>query len=213
MHPAALVRLGRPSGMSMSLVPLLIAIALAAWLGLVVVLGERGMFDGVPGQPPLPMLAGVVAPLLVFLAAWRIPAFRRYALAADPRFIVAVQGWRVVGFGFLLLWAYGILPGMFAWPAGLGDMAVGITAPWVLAALLRRPEFARSRSFLLWNLFGIADLVSALSLGGLSAFLASGVAGEVSTRPMASLPLLLIPAYLVPLILMLEITVLRQARA
>jgi hypothetical protein len=30
---------------------------------------------------------------------------------------------------------------------------------------------------------------------------------------MASLPLLLIPAYLVPLILMLEITVLRQARA
>ena len=186
---------------------------LAGWLALVVVLGERGSFQGAPGAPPLPMLLGAALPLLAYAGAWRVPAFRAYALAADLRIIVAVQGWRVVGFGFLALWAFGILPGMFAWPAGLGDMVVGLTAPWILAALLRRPGFAASRVFMVWNLFGILDLLTALALGGISAFLATGAAGTVSTRPMADLPLLLIPAYLVPLILMLEITVLLQLRA
>lgn len=193
-------------------VPLLVAAVLAAWFALVVVLGARGTFEGAPGKPPLPMLLGVVLPLLAFAAAWRAPAFRACALTADLRLLVAVQGWRVVGFGFVALWAFGILPGMFAWPAGVGDMIVGFTTPWVLGALLRRPGFAASPAFRAWNLFGILDLVVAVGLGGLDAALATGAVGEVSTRPMATLPLLLIPAYLVPLILIVEITTLLQLR-
>src|ERR1700731_1688521 len=52
-----------------------------------------------------------------------------------------MQAWRWAGFRFQTLYTYGVLPGIFAWPAGLGDMAVGVTAPLVLAALLRRPGF------------------------------------------------------------------------
>ena len=40
------------------------------------------------------------------------------------------------------MYTYGVLPGIFAWPAGLGDMAIGATAPLVLSGLLRRPDFA-----------------------------------------------------------------------
>ncbi len=213
MSNATLSQPGRAHVPGASPMPLLAGAVLAVWLAVVVALGVRGMFTTAPGTPPLPILLGVLVPLLLFLAAWRVSAaFRAYVLAADLRFIIAVQGWRAAGFAFLALWAHGILPGMFAWPAGLGDMAIGFTAPWVLAALLRQPDFAASRTFAAWNLFGMLDLVVAVSLGGLSAFLATGTAGEITTRPMALMPLILIPAYLVPIFLMLEITALLQAR-
>lgn len=51
-----------------------------------------------------------------------------------------------------------------------------------------------------------------VSIGALSSVLASGVAGEVTTGPMAQLPLVLIPVYLVPLFIMLHLAALFQAR-
>jgi hypothetical protein len=105
-----------------------------------------------------------------------------------------------------------VLPGAFAWPAGVGDIAIGATAPWVALALVHRPGFAVSRVFIVWNLLGILDLVVALSAGGLSSALASGATGEVTTGPMAHLPLVLIPAYLVPMFVMLHLAALFQAR-
>jgi hypothetical protein len=104
------------------------------------------------------------------------------------------------------------LPGAFAWPAGLGDIAIGITAPWIAMALWRRPAFASSQVFLVWNLLGILDLIVAVGTGAISSMLASGAPGEVTTAPMAQLPLVLIPAYLVPLFVMLHLSSLFQAR-
>jgi len=105
-----------------------------------------------------------------------------------------------------------VLPAVFALPAGLGDMAIGITAPWVILALGRRTDFAASSAFVRWNLSGILDLVVAISIGTLGAVLATGARDEISTTPMATLPLLLIPAYFVPLFLMLHIAALLQSR-
>ncbi|MGH9641606.1 MAG: hypothetical protein ACRD3Q_04210, partial [Terriglobales bacterium] len=109
------------------------------------------------------------------------------------------------------LYAYGVLPAVFALPAGLGDMAIGFTAPWMMLGLVRRPGFAASRTFIRWNVLGILDLVVALSIGTLSAALSTGAAGEISTAPMATLPLLLIPTFLVPFFLMLHTAALMQS--
>jgi hypothetical protein len=104
------------------------------------------------------------------------------------------------------------LPGIFAWPAGLGDMAIGLTAPLVLANLLRRPNFAASKSFVAWNASGILDLTVAVSIGALVPLLAPNLYGSVTTAPMSQLPLVLIPTYLVPTFLMLHLTALFQSR-
>jgi hypothetical protein len=130
----------------------------------------------------------------------------------DLRLVAAIQAWRMAGLGFLSLYAYKVLPAVFALPAGLGDMAVGITAPWMILALLRQPGFAGSAAFVRWNVLGIADLVIAISIGTVSSLFATGAAGEISTGPMATLPLLLIPAFLVPLFLMLHTAALMQSR-
>ncbi|WP_266170546.1 hypothetical protein [Dyella subtropica] len=201
----------RPSGLSR--MPLSVTAVLIAWFLLVVSLGSAGAFVGRPGMPPFGIAIGVATPLLLFFAWLRLSeSFRHFVLSLDLRLIAAMQAWRWAGLGFLFLYAYNVLPAMFALPAGIGDMAIGITAPWIAVTLARQPAFAASAGFIRWNVLGIIDLVVALSLGTLSATLTTGAPGEISTAPMASLPLLLIPAFLVPLFLMLHAAALMQSR-
>ena len=165
------------------------------------------------GGPPLALLIGLVAPLTLFLVGYSaIRPLREFILSVDLRVIAGIQAWRWAGFGFLTLYTYKVLPGIFAWPAGLGDIAIGVTAPLVLAALLRRPGFAASKSFVAWNLSGILDLIVAVSIGAVVPLLAPNLYGTVTSAPMTQLPLVLIPTYLVPTFLMLHLTALFQAR-
>jgi len=190
-----------------------VTLVLTAWFLLVVSLGAVGAFVGRPGTPPVGIAIGVGAPLLLFFAWLRLSqSFRDFVLSLDLRVIAGIQALRWAGLGFLSLYAYNVLPGIFALPAGLGDMAIGFTAPWIILGLVRRPDFATSAAFIRWNVLGILDLVVALTIGTLLATLSTGAAGEISTAPMATLPLLLIPAFLVPLFLMLHTAALMQSR-
>ena len=189
-----------------------VGVVLAAWFVLVVLLGVGMAFVTPPGMLPLPIALGVTTPVLLFLGAYRLSRqFREFVLTADLRLIAGIQAWRAAGFGFLALYVYGVLPGVFALPAGLGDIAIGVTAPWIVLALIRRPGFAASKTFAAWNLLGVLDLVVAVTTGALASGLATDV-GAVTTRPMAQLPLVLIPAYLVPVFVMLHLTSLFQRR-
>ncbi len=192
--------------------PIIMA-GLALWFGLVLLLGARGAFAGAPGTPPLPIFFGFAIPLALFFAAYLgWPAFRTFVLSADLRLISAIQGWRWAGIGFLSLYAHDILPALFAFPAGLGDMAVGFAAPWIVVGLIRQPSFATSRRFVLWNILGITDLIVAVSLGTICSGFLPGLTGSITTSPMSHLPLVIVPAFLVPLFIMLHLTALFQVR-
>jgi hypothetical protein len=191
-----------------------VALGLAVWFALVVALGAGEVFVTPAENPPLALLVAVAAPIIVFGAGlWISRPFREFVLAADLHFMTAIQAWRIGGFSFLALYTYGILPGYFAWPAGVGDMAIGVTAPWIIVALMRRRSFAASNSFVAWNLFGILDLVIAVGMGAFgSLFLADDVVGPRATAAMSYLPLLLVPAFFVPIFIILHVAALSQAR-
>jgi len=213
MANTVLSRVDQPKGRAVSGIGTFVAVFFLAWLALIFVLGARRAFVAPRGAPPLALLIGLLAPLSLFILGYRtIPPLREFVLSADVRIIVGMQAWRWAGFGFLTLYFYGVLPGIFAWPAGLGDMAIGVTSPLVLAALLRRPDFAASKRFVAWNLSGILDLTVAVSIGALVPLLAPNFYGAVSTAPMTQLPLVLVPTYLVPTFLILHLTALFQAR-
>ncbi|HEX7914977.1 hypothetical protein [Rudaea sp.] len=186
--------------------------ALAVWLGIVLILGASGAYLGAPGQPPLPVFAGAVVPLLVFAIALRLlPAFREFLLALDLRLIVGIQAWRWAGFGFVALYANHVLPGLFAWPAGLGDMAIGVVAPWWIVALSKNPDVAASSRFRLWNALGILDFVVAFTTATICAMTIT-TDTPPTIAPMGQLPLVLIPAFMVPLFVMLHVVALLQAK-
>ena len=186
--------------------------ALGAWLFLVFAIAASGGFVTSNGVPPLPVVAGVTLPIVAFIALYFVSSgFRSLVLAADLRRLTGMQAWRAGGFAFLALYAHGVLPGLFAWPAGLGDMAIGLTAPWIAAELTRNPAFADTRRFAFWNGLGILDLAIAVSLGGAASGVVPGLT-PVSTAAMAQLPLVLVPAFLVPLFVMMHLRAFLQMR-
>ena len=183
---------------------------LVLWFFTVLILGSGGSFLLPAGSLPIPILLAIAIPIGLFFIAFRISSlFREWVLSADLRFITGVQAWRFGGFAFLELYALNLLPGYFAWPAGIGDMAIGATAPFMVTALIRNPRSVSSRRFKVWNVLGILDLVTAVTLGGLGPFLFPDVT-ITAAGLMARLPLSLIPTFFVPIFILLHLTALFQ---
>jgi hypothetical protein len=186
------------------------AILLGGWLTASAVIAGHGWYHTQLGHqiPWLPI--AVIGFLGALLAASRIPVVTR-ALAAPGMAsrLVRPHSFRVAGVVFLLAMALGHLPALFALPAGLGDIATGIAAPLVA----RRLSQGTGRRAALWfNALGLADLVVALTLGGLTSFQILSV--MPTSAAISELPLALVPTVAVPLLLALHITsLLTLARA
>jgi hypothetical protein len=156
----------------------------------------------------LAVAAAAVIPMLLFVFWFAASAeFRQFALSLNPQTLTLAQSWRIVGFTFVLLEARGVLPAIFAFPAGYGDMAIGITATLV-AWKLANP--GHRNSFIVWQLLGIADLVNAVGLGTTARLLSPH---SISMAAMTVLPLSLVPTFLVPLFLIFHVICIAQARA
>ncbi len=183
---------------------------LVAWFLAMVWLGLRGAFGGT-GGPPIGLALALLVPLAVFALDTRLrgPLFeglRRFDLAG----LIALQTYRVGGVFFLVAWMAGDLPGAFALPAGLGDIAVGAAAPFVAAAVAARRPGHRALA-LGWNILGLADLVNALFQGVSHSPPPYGfLAGNVTTAAVTQYPLSLIPTFGVPLALILHIATFRR---
>jgi len=178
----------------------ILAFVVLAWLLFVLAAGHAGAFESGPTRPPLAVLLAVAGPPLIFAAVYRASRrFRDLVLALDLSLLTAVQSWRVVGVMFLVFYSYGLLPGLFAWPAGTGDLAVGLAAPFVLLAILRqRPTWRRQVVWL--NIAGILDFVGAVGTGALSSNSSMALVAYSATHvSLGSLPLSLVPTFAVPL--------------
>jgi hypothetical protein len=92
--------------------------------------------------------------------------------------IVGVQLYRALGVIFLILYATDKMPALFAWPAGAGDVTVGLLAPVVALAYARDPR-RNAGLVTAWNVLGILDLVVAVTTG----FITSPSALLVASHP------------------------------
>lgn len=161
-----------------------------------------------------PIALTVAIPVLTFLLAYFLSErFRYFILAQDLEVLTMLQHWRVLGFGFLTLYFYGVLPGLFAWPAGLGDVLVGLTVPFIIMRLRRDPSFATSTSFVRFHYLGLLDFAIAVVMAGLAAgSFPALIPGGVTSAPMDVWPLNLFPSFGVPLFIMLHLAVLFKVR-
>ena len=155
---------------------------------------------GAPGTIGTPMLgAAVLIPIAVLSVVGFGSSIIRGRLQSAPLpALIALHAIRLLGVLFVLFYAAKRLPAPFAPVAGWGDITIGATALPIAFWVARQPDTARS-AVLVWNVLGLADLVLAVSLGALSA---PGpirmLFGDPSSALMGSLPLILIPCFLVP---------------
>jgi len=185
----------------------LILTLIAVWFVLALTVSVSGVLKGAPGTPPVALGLTASLPILIYIV-WFVASagFRNFVLGLNPRTLVYVQSWRIAGFVFIALYSLGLLPGFFALPAGWGDIAIGATAP-LAAMYLTRPD--RKARFLLWQMLGMADLVTALTMGA-----STGLIHPESTAPtiLVTLPMSMIPTFGVPLFFILHLISIAQAR-
>ncbi len=181
------------------------AVVLLGWLALSIALAAMGVYHVDSNAIPTVQYAIVLPILIGSLLIWRSETVARVIEAVPQQWLIGVQLYRALGVIFLILYATGKLPGLFAWPAGVGDIVIGLLAPVVGLAYARAP---RDTAGLVraWNVFGILDLVVAVTTGFLTApSLIQPIVVQPSSELMTVLPMVLIPAYLVPLSILLHI--------
>ena len=181
---------------------------LLIWFFAVVILGKLGIFA--QNQLFVPnILIGFLILFQLLRMAYYSETIKKIFEVAPLHWIMGIQIYRLLGIVFLILWSRGILPGAFAFPSGIGDIIVGISAPFVAIMYFLKKSYSRKLA-IIWNILGIVDLVIALSVG----FLGfprpiQFVPLNPSTEPLSLFPLAIIPLFSVPLALLLHFLSLR----
>jgi hypothetical protein len=159
------------------------AAVLVVWFVGIMLLAANDIFRTDAPRVPVALLTTLVAGYLLLLSR----TFRAIIAGVPPHWLIAIQTFRILGGVFLVRYFQGELPGVFAIPAGVGDVLTGLFAPLVAYWWVAGKPYARTAA-IGWNLFGMADLVNAVVLGALTG---GGGGGIV-------FPIVLIPIYAVP---------------
>jgi hypothetical protein len=167
-----------------------IAVGLVAWLSTVWTLSARGVFASEGIRIVLPII------LLALGATFLMTRSRTMSALVDAIplwWFISFQAYRITGFLFVRLWEQGFLPGYFALPSGIGDTLTGVLAIGASIALWQEESWSRRFAYVV-NIFGLLDLINAVSMGILtSANLATGAS------PLLVYPLSMVPTFGVPL--------------
>jgi len=183
-----------------------IAVSLSFWFVVVVILAATGAlyYEHGLGAPGLGLAVALPIAVLCLVVA-RVRSLRENFHRVPLWLLVGVHTVRVLGISFIVLYAAGRLPAPFAPVAGWGDIFVGATAPLVAWLAYRQGRNARTIVWI-WNIIGITDLIAAVGLGVMSS---PGplrlIFAEPSSAIMTTLPWLLIPGFLVPLLFTVHI--------
>jgi hypothetical protein len=186
------------------------AVILLDWLAAAITLSAMGIYVTSGDRPTIQY--GILLPILIgALMIWRSETTKRVIAAVPQQWLVGVQLYRALGAIFLILYATGKLPGLFAWPSAVGDIAIGLSAPVVGLAYARAPDKAAGL-VAAWNVLGLLDLIDALGLGFFTAPSRFALEIQPTSDLMTVLPLVLVPVYLVPLSIVLHIASLAKLR-
>jgi hypothetical protein len=191
----------------------IVAWTLAGWLAAFFVLGGLGVFKATPDRAVPVIAAGVVLPIAAGVWLFRRRSALPGLLQSTPlSWLIGVQLYRVVGAVFLVAWALDLMPWQFAVPAGAGDVLVGVAAAAVARRVARAPERSRGVA-LAWILFGLADLVVAVTMGFLtSPSPLQQLALNDPNTLISRLPFVLVPTFAVPLSVLLHLAAWQRLR-
>ena len=191
---------------------LAIMVPFTLWAAVAWTAAINGVFR--TGASPLPLLPSAIF-LPVIIGAPLLLLSKRVGQLLDAMpttWLVALQLYRVFGSQWLAYWLRGLLPGLWALPAGTGDVLTGLFA--VSAAIAVANGTAEGRkAAILWNIFGFADLAVAITLGMIIS--PGPFQLIVLNGPSIGLdgyPNVLTPAFVVPGSILLHALSLRQLR-
>jgi hypothetical protein len=143
---------------------LAIMVPFTLWAALAWTAAINGVFRADVSTLPL-LPSAIFLPVIISAPLLLLSKRMGQLLDAMPtNWLVALQLYRVFGSQWLAYWLRGLLPGLWALPAGTGDVLTGLFAVPVAIALVAGTAQGR-KAAILWNIFGLADFAVAITLG------------------------------------------------
>jgi hypothetical protein len=185
--------------------PRAVPIALVVWLVAAIAIGASGLLASLP-FPGAQLVILALVTISISAVSARGPV-RAWVDGLSWRALVGFHGIRLIGFLFVWLGARGALSPLFATRAGWGDAVVAVVALGLVAFAVA-PTQAKW-AYNAWNLFGLLDLIVAVSTATwvVQQGLVPGV--ELLLR----LPLALVPLFFVPLLAASHVALFRRINA
>lgn len=185
---------------------------LLIWFSTIIFVGMTGFFSLNHLVVPY-LFLGFVLLFGILYKLYNTEIVKRIAVNIPSHWIIVIQTYRIVGYGFIILYFQGLLPAAFAFSSGLGDMIVGFSAPIVAYLYYKRKPYAKSLA-IFWNKIGILDLIIAISVGIIGFPLGLQKSVQMiplspSTELLSLYPLVIIPLFAVPLAIFLHLCLLR----
>lgn len=135
----------------------------------------------------------------LIISIWIIPALivwihRDWFKGLDQKPIVGLQIFRLIGGLFIVEMYRGNIPGSFAWPAGIGDIIVGLFALYLFVYYKKIPN----KAIVILITIGLLDFISAFFFGFTSSegplqLFAVGFENQSGLFPIGLIPLYLVP--------------------
>lgn len=191
---------------------LAIAIGMAVWFAATITAGQAELIAGLPQRPVSEFGVRSGTPLVIgALALILLEPVRRLLGSREVQpALIGLMTYRVIGGIFLVALALDVLPAVFAVPAGVLDIVVGLSAVPIALAL----RGGAAGPAIAWNVLGLLDSTIAIVLG-----VAAGpgalrvIDANPTTAALTVLPLVLIPTFVVPLSMLLHVVILRTLLA
>lgn len=171
----------------------------AIWFFLALLAGAFGVLSLLPPPAVVLILTGVV-----LLSYWKFTGLGDWLSTVNIYTLVIIHLTRFVGFYFLFLYSRGELPYQFAVLGGWGDIAIASTAT-MLAAYGFVSGRVNLPALLIWNVLGLIDILFVVVT---AAFLL--ITAPDSMRALLTLPLSLLPTFLVPIVISTHIIMLAR---
>ncbi len=182
------------------------------WFLLAIAGGMMGIFSRV-NEPPIYLGIIFLVPIIGFTLAYSLSMRMRRVANGIPLWLITIAHvWRFVGIYFVVSAILHVLPPQFGYPEGLGDVIAAIFCiPLAFAIRKKNRSTGLRTAFIVWNIYGLIDLISAISLGILYSPGPSGILRtDISTAIMTTFPVSLIPTFFVPLFIMIHMLGLRR---
>lgn len=119
-----------------------------------------------------------------------VRSFHKWAFRVDVRWLIAFHMTRFIGIYFLYLYAQHELPYAFSIVGGTGDIIIAVLALIIIRFASYKP------ALFAWNVIGLLDIVAVAVMAAQSEMAIPG-----SMHQLDKFPLVLLPTFIVPVII------------
>jgi hypothetical protein len=173
------------------------------------ILSLGGVFYVVSLPPKVMLYSSIPLLILLFVIVGNTKLFKQLLRSIKLESLIALHVFRLLGFFFLLLYFYHLLPRDLAFSAGFGDIITAVLALPV-ARMVAKGKPGNITAAYMWNIFGALDIIALLTIVAISTKQAIGGSVDREDMEMTMFPFVWFPAFAPATILFLHATIFRK---